>query len=137
MRGYEAAVFQKAFQIAMAEVAPQGASFETLRDRLNAGTRTKRKGDYSAQEWARDVLNCLPDDPEAQRLLMVHYLPVYVCRCNALQVETGRCDDCGEFREPYRMSQTEAGKCGGSIRHFWARVQERRLFGVGLRLVER
>jgi hypothetical protein len=138
VKSYEAQVFQKAIEIALHAVAPYAQTFDGILDKLTARTKTAPlRREYTPQDWAKDFLDCLPGNAEGQRLLMVLYLEVYVCGCDALHLEPGRCDDCGMFREPYRMTQTEAGRCGINVRHFWRRVQDRRLFGVGLKLVEK
>lgn len=137
--GYQARVFQLAVEIAARAVLPQGATLAGVAEKLAAmtGSNGHGRGDYGLEEWARDFLDCLPADGEAVRLILLAYVPGYVCACGVLHFDAGRCDDCGQWPAAYRWLPDEARRVGGLTRAFWGRVQARRLFARGLRLVER
>lgn len=131
-------VFRTAIEIALAAVVPQGMTMDKMLDTLTCVTRgTGARSDYRPEDWARDFLSCLPEDPAAVRLMLLCYLPVYVCRCNALAFDQGRCDDCGTWRAPYVWYPGERQRLGGAAKAFWNKVQSRRLFALGMKLAER
>ncbi|KAB0665640.1 hypothetical protein F6V25_07920 [Oryzomonas japonica] len=137
MSAYQAKVFQAALEIALRAVLPQSTTLANVVDRLSAVSPSKSQaGMYRNEDWASDFLSCLPDDPDQARLIVLCYVPSYVCGCNVIHLSQERCDDCGEWPEPYRMLPVEGRKAGGVARSFWGRVQQRRLFGRGLRIVE-
>lgn len=84
--------------------------------------------------WALDFLGCLPECDEGRRLLMLSYLPVYVCDCGSMHLDYWRCDACGQWPVPPVLDSLERSKLGGYVTRFWERVQDRRLFGVGMRI---
>ena len=140
MRQLQARVFQVAIEIALSAVCPQGLTMNGLVDKLacaSARPEQAKRQDYTKEEWARDFLHCLPQEQEAQRLLLLCYLPVYVCRCNVVHFSREWCADCGTYPEPYRWGAGERQRCGGISKNFWQRVQDRRLFGRGIRESER
>jgi hypothetical protein len=137
MNGYQNKVFQAAVEIALRATLPQGGTIANVMDRLAGSTRAAAApGEYKNADWAVDFLACLPADPEASRLVLLCYLPAYVCRCNVIHLEQGRCDDCGTWPEPYRLQPDESRRAGGLTKSFWGRVQTRRLFARGLKISE-
>ena len=136
MNGYQVKVFQAAIDIAFRAVLPQGGTIANVVDRLAGSNRTAAPGEYKNVDWASDFLSCLPDKEESTRLILLCYLPAYVCRCNVVHLDQSRCDDCGEYPEPYRMLPVECRRVGGLTKSFWNRVQSRRLFSRGLKIAE-
>lgn len=130
-------VFQAAVEAALAGgVAGAGTMEErlaaTIRRRHGAGGPEERR-----TEWARDFLACLPAAEEARRLLILCYLPVYVCGCESMTLDRGRCDDCGSYPERYVFLPGEKARLCGLSKAFWGRIQDRRLFAQGMKIVER
>ena len=134
--GYQSKVFQLAFELAIRATLPQGTTMANVVEKLSAAS-AKPRGGYDREEWARDFLGCLPEDQDAIRLIVLAYVPGYVCQCGLMHMDAGRCDACGEYPELYRWHPAETRRVGGLARAFWQRVQARRLFTRGLRIVER
>lgn len=137
MNGYQAKVFQVAIEIALRAVLPKGGTIANVVDRL-AGSRrsTASPGDYKNEDWASDFLACLPEDQEGAQIVMLCYLPVYVCGCEVMHLDQERCDTCGEWPSPFRMEPHDCRRAGGLARAFWGRVQARRLFARGMKITE-
>lgn len=136
MNGYQNKVFQAAVEIALRSVLPMGGTIANVVERLAGSRRVVTRGEYRNEDWACDFLSCLPEGEESARLVMLCYLPAYVCRCNVVHLDAGRCDECGEWPEPYHMPPRESRRAGGLTRSFWNRVQARRLFAQGLKIAE-
>ena len=136
MNGYQNKVFQAAVEIALRAVLPQGGTIANVVDRLAGSNRSAVPGEYRNADWAGDFLACLPEGAESARLVLLCYLPAYVCRCNVIHLDQSRCDDCGQWPEQYRMLPAESRRAGGLTKSFWGRVQARRLFSRGLKIVE-
>jgi hypothetical protein len=135
MEGFRAQVFQAAVEIALRATLPQGGTIANVVDRLSGSNRMAVPGEYKDCDWAADFLACLPECEEMSRLMLLCYLPAYVCGCNAILLDPERCDVCGMYPELYRMRPHEARQAGGVARGFWGRVQGRRLYLRGLRIV--
>jgi hypothetical protein len=136
VNNYQNKVFQAAVEIALRAVLPQGGTIANVVERLGGSRKVAAPGEYKNEDWACDFLSCLPDNAEAAQLVMLCYLPAYSCRCNVIHLDQSRCDDCGEWPEPYRMLPHDSRRAGGLTRTFWMRVQARRLFLKGLNIAE-
>lgn len=110
-------------------------SLDKMIDNSRASQSKSDDGGWREQ-WASDFLDCLPVDPFARRLILLSYLPVYVCGCGVMHFDQGRCDDCNQFAEAYQWQPGEKQRLGGIAKSFWSRVQARRLFATGIRLAE-
>lgn len=130
-------VIMAAIEISQAAGCQQVATMERMVDSLRIAQR-KGQGDdvHWREQWASDFLACLPAEPEAVRLILLSYLPVYVCGCGVLHLHQGRCDGCNEFAERYQWQPGEKQRLGGISKSFWQRVQDRRLFATGLKVAE-
>lgn len=135
--GYQSRVFQLAVEIAVRSALPQGTTMNNVIEKLTVNTHSRPRGDYGNDEWARDFLSCLPGDDESVRLILLAYVPGYVCCCGVMHFSESRCDQCGEWPQRYHWLPEEARRVGGLTRAFWGRVQSRRLFSRGMRIVER
>ena len=135
MKVSQGQVIMKAIEIAAAAGSPTAMSMEKMLDGLRS-SRSKQGDSGWREQWASDFLACLPADPVAQRLLLLSYLPVYVCHCGVMHFDQGRCDDCNEFAEVYQWQPGEKQRLGGIAKSFWNRIQAKRLFATGFKLVD-
>lgn len=136
MTGYQNKVFQAAVEIALRATLPQGGTIANVVDRLAGSSRRSAPGEYKNEDWARDFLSCLPEAADSAQLILLCYLPAYVCGCNVIHLDQSRCDDCGEWPQAYRMLPHDSRRAGGLTKGFWNRVQSRRLFSRGLSIAE-
>lgn len=61
-------------------------------------------------EWAVDYLDCLPRQLDLRLLIILAHLPI-----------------------KYEWTRRDIGKCGGAMRGFYGRIQQRGLYGEGRR----